>query len=262
MTLCRYTDKRDNEPTRGAHPPSMKTQNVLITGASQGLGRALAAALVARGHRVALVARRPEPLAAAVAELRAAGGVAHGIVADVGSPDAAARVVGEATAALGPLDVLIHNASTLGPVPLAPLLDLEPEEVEAVFQVNVLGPLRLTRLVAGAMALRGAGVILSISSDAAVEAYPTWGAYGASKAALDHAQRVLAEELRGRGVAVFAVDPGEMDTAMHRDALPDADPATLARPEAVAQAILRLLEPGVEAPTRTTAARLAEGVRP
>jgi NAD(P)-dependent dehydrogenase (short-subunit alcohol dehydrogenase family) len=142
---------------------------------------------------------------------------------------------------VGPLDLLVNGASTLGPTPLRGLLDTECEDLERVLQVNLVGPFRLTKLVAGSMAIRGRGTVLNISSDAAVEAYETWGSYGASKAALDHLTRTFAAELSGTGVRFLSIDPGEMDTQMHRDAMPDADPQTLARPEEVAARILGIL---------------------
>lgn len=231
--------------------PLSEMKVALVTGASQGLGRALATELAEAGLAVALVARHAAPLEAAAAALRAAGHTALAVPADVGDPDAAARVVGQVTAALGPIDVLVHNASTLGPVPLRPLLDLTDADVRAVLEVNVLGPFRLTRLVAGQMALRGRGLVVHVSSDAAVEAYPTWGAYGLSKAALDHLGRTWAAELGDRGVRVVALDPGEMDTAMHAAAIPDADRAALGQPADVAR---RLLHHAARLPTGTRAA--------
>jgi NAD(P)-dependent dehydrogenase (short-subunit alcohol dehydrogenase family) len=214
-------------------------QTALITGASQGLGRALATALAEKGVRVVLVARRPGPLKEIVHTLRQAGHDAHGIPADVATIDPA-RLIGEATALVGPLDLVVHNASTLGPTPLRSLLDTDDEAFQAVLDVNLLGPFRLTRAAAGAMALRGEGTVLFVSSDAAVEAYPTWGAYGVSKAAADQLANVWAEELPQ--LRFLAVDPGEMDTAMHAAAVPDADPTTLQTPAAVALRILALLE--------------------
>src|SRR5215831_3412154 len=199
-------------------------QGALVTGASRGLGRALAEALAARGARVALVAREVGPLSDVVATIRAQGGIAHAIRGDVAAKDAVHRIAGQAQGLVGELGIAIHNASTLGPVPLRLLLDTECEDLAAVLETNLVGPFRLTKVLAGAMALRGAGIIVHVSSDAAVEAYPRWGAYGISKAAQDHLSRILAAELDGTGVRVLAVDPGEMDTRMHRDAVPDADP--------------------------------------
>jgi NAD(P)-dependent dehydrogenase (short-subunit alcohol dehydrogenase family) len=215
--------------------------SALVTGASRGLGRALATELAGRGARVVLVARESAELHAAAATIRAAGGDAHALAADVGDKLAIHAIAGAAAALVGPIDLLVHNASTLGPTPLKLLLDTECEDFERVFEVNVLGPFRLSRAIAGSMALRGRGLIVHVSSDAAVSAYPRWGAYGVSKAALDHLSRSWAAELAQLGVRVLAVDPGEMDTAMHADAMPDADRSQLARPEAVARRLLALV---------------------
>jgi NAD(P)-dependent dehydrogenase (short-subunit alcohol dehydrogenase family) len=221
---------------------NLKQATVLVTGASRGLGRALASLFAQRGADVVLVARHEGPLHEAVEEIRKAGGRAHALVADVGAPDAAARIAGAAAAMVGPLDIVVHNASTLGPSPLAPLSDTRDEDFEDAVSVNLVGPFRLTRALVGSMVQRGRGVVVHISSDASVEAYATWGAYGATKAALDHLTRIWAAELEGTGVRVFAVDPGEMDTVMHAEAMPDADRSTLARPEDVAERIVRAIE--------------------
>ena len=217
----------------------------LITGASRGLGRALAEELAGRGWHVVLVAREAGPLGDVVAGIRARGGVAHAVAGDIADKDAIHRIAGQAQALVGELGLLVHNASTLGPVPLRLLLDTECEDLAAVLETNVIGPFRLTKVIAGAMALRGAGTVVHISSDAAVEAYSRWGAYGISKAAQDHLSRVLAAELEGTGVRVLAVDPGEMDTRMHADAVPDADRASLQRPADVAAKLVALIESNV-----------------
>jgi len=214
------------------------SKTALITGASRGLGRALSLSLSAAGAHVVLVARGKAALDDVVNAIRARGGRAHGIVADIGDPDAAAAIAGQAAAVAGRVDLLINNASTLGALPMPLLTDTEPHDFDRVFQVNVAGPFRLTRAVAGSMLLHGAGVVVNISSDAAVEAYPTWGAYSASKAALEHLTRVWAAETAGSGVRFISVDPGEMRTQMHADAIPDADPATLADPADVAARIV------------------------
>jgi NAD(P)-dependent dehydrogenase (short-subunit alcohol dehydrogenase family) len=227
----------------------IRGQGVLVTGASRGLGRALAEALAARGARVAMVARDAGPLAEVVAAIRASGGVAHAIVADVGAKDAVHKIAGQAQGLVGEIAIAIHNASTLGPVPLRLLLDTDCEDLAAVLETNLVGPFRLTKILAGAMALRGDGVIVHVSSDAAVEPYPTWGAYGISKAGQDHLSRVLAAELDGTGVRVLAVDPGEMDTRMHADAMPDADRATLQRPADVAARIVAMIVDAARAPS-------------
>lgn len=214
---------------------------VLITGGSRGLGRALGEALAAAGARVALLARHAEALDAAVAAIRTGGGEAHAIVADVADKAATYAIAGQAAALVGPIDVLINNASTLGPVPLRLLLDTDCEDLEHALAVNLVGPFRLTKAIAGSMALRGRGVIINVSSDAATEAYERWGAYGASKAALEQLGRIWAAELADTGVRLFTVDPGEMNTRMHAEAMPDADPTTLADPAAVAARIVDLI---------------------
>lgn len=232
----------------------IEQQGVVVTGASRGLGRALAEALAARGAKVALVGRRLGPLEDVVAGIRRGGGIAHAIAADIADQEAIHRIAGQAHGLIGEIGIAIHNASTLGPVPLRLLLDTECEDLTAVLETNLVGPFRLTKVLAGAMALRGAGTIVHVSSDAAVEPYPTWGAYGISKAAQDQLSRILAAELASTGVRVLAVDPGEMDTVMHAAAIPDADRSTLQRPAAVAAKILRMIEDDGRAPS---GARLA-----
>lgn len=222
--------------TRQPQPSS----GALIVGASRGLGRALALELAERGVAVALVARGREALDATAADIRVSGGRVHPIPADIADKRAPYRIAAEAFEALGAIDLLVHAASTLGPVPLRPLLDLECEELEDVLAVNVVGPFRLTKIVAASMAMRRSGTIIQISSDAATEAYPTWGPYGASKAAGDLLTRTLGAELAPYGVRCLAVDPGEMNTQMHADAIPDADPETLQDPRIVARTLVRM----------------------
>lgn len=221
----------------------------LITGASRGLGLALARRLADRGHPVILVARDRSPLEAAAASIRARGGNAHAVVGDVGRAEDARSIAAQATALVGRVGLLVHNASTLGPVPMPTLADTSPEDLLEVLEVNVVGPFRLTRALLGGLALGEGGTVLHVSSDAAVEAYPGWGAYSVSKAALDHLSRLWAAELGGAGVRVVSVDPGEMDTKMHADAVPDADRATLGKPEDVAGRIVALLEDVEGAPS-------------
>ena len=227
----------------------LRGSTALVTGGGRGLGRALAGALARAGARVVVVARRKGDLDAVVDEIRAAGGSAFAIAADLGDKDAIYPIAGEAAALVGPIDILINDASTLGPTPLPLLLDTECEDLERVLAVNVVGPFRLTKVVAGAMALRGRGVVVNVSSDAAVAAYPRWGAYGVSKAALDHLTRIWSAELEGTGVRFLAVDPGEMDTDMHADAIPDADRAALAAPAVVAARIVEMLQDEARAPS-------------
>jgi len=221
------------------HPLAGK--GALVTGGSRGLGRALGLALARAGARVVLVARHADELDAVVAAIRAAGGEAHAIVADVADKDTTPAIAGQAAAAVGAIDVLVNNASTLGPVPLRLLLDTDCEDLERALAVNLVGPFRLTKAIAGPMVLRGRGTIVNITSDAATEAYARWGAYGASKAALEQLARIWAAELGDTGVRVLTVDPGEMDTRMHADAIPDADRAQLGDPARVAARILALV---------------------
>jgi NAD(P)-dependent dehydrogenase (short-subunit alcohol dehydrogenase family) len=213
----------------------------LITGGSRGLGAALGRVLARRGARVVLIARGARDLDAVVDEIRTAGGEAHAVVADVGDKNAVHPIAGAAAALVGPVDLLVHNASSLGPTPLPLLLDTACEDLERVLAANLIGPFRLTKAIAGSMALRGRGLVVHVTSDAGVVPYPRWGAYGVSKAALDHLGRIWAEELEDTGVKFLTIDPGEMDTAMHALAMPDADRSALARPEDVAARITAII---------------------
>jgi NAD(P)-dependent dehydrogenase (short-subunit alcohol dehydrogenase family) len=217
-------------------------RSVLVTGGSRGLGAALGRDLARRGGRVVLVGREGGPLRDVVAEIWEAGGEAHALAADVGDPAAVHPLIGAASALVGPLDVVVHNASALGSLPLRELADTEAQDFASVLEVNLLGPFRITKALVGSMLLRKRGLVVSVSSDAGVVAYPRWGAYGVSKAALDHLMRTWAEELRDSGVRFLSVDPGEMDTRMHKDAVPLADPKTLASPEEVASRMADLIE--------------------
>jgi NAD(P)-dependent dehydrogenase (short-subunit alcohol dehydrogenase family) len=225
----------------------------LITGASRGLGEALARVLAARGVKVALVARDGAALEKVAREINEAGGVAWALPGDVGDKDAVYALAGTAAQLAGPIDLVVHNASTLGPVPLQPLGDTDCEDLSRALEVNVVGPFRLTKAIVGGMVLRRSGLIILVSSDAARVPYATWGAYGASKAALEQLGRIWAAELDGTGVAVSIIDPGEMDTQMHAEAMPDADRATLADPRQVAVALVGLIETGLPSGERVEA---------
>lgn len=233
------------------HSPRLDGVRVAITGGTSGLGLALVEEFLHRGAHVAFVARTAMRVEAVA---RAHPG-AVGIVGDVARKDDIYPIALQITANLGGLDVLVNNASSLGPAPLALLADTECEDLERALATNVLGPFRLTRALLGGLAAsarEGRGsVVLNVSSDAAVNAYPQWGAYGASKAALLHLSRIWDEELAAEGVRVLSLDPGDMDTPLHALAVPDADPATLKRPETSARelvdAITAVLAP-VEAP--------------
>lgn len=222
---------------------------VLVTGGSRGLGAALGRALAEQGARVVLVARGEKPLDEIVDAIRRDGGEAHALAADVGAKEDIHRIAGAAAALVGPLDLVIHNASILGPTPLKALLDTGCEDLVRVLDVNLVGPFRLTRAIAGGMAVRGRGLIVNVTSDASVNAYPTWGAYSVSKAALDHLGRLWAAEMADTGVRFLTVDPGEMDTAMHAEAMPGADRTTLADPRTVADRIVDIVRHAEQIPT-------------
>jgi NAD(P)-dependent dehydrogenase (short-subunit alcohol dehydrogenase family) len=219
-----------------------KNEIALITGASRGLGRALAEDLAHRGARVVLNARHPEPLAETVAAIRAEDGWAYGITADVSDVHAVYPLLAQAAEAAGAVTLLINNASTLGAVPLRAWLETEGEDLHRVLETNLVGPFRLTKAALGPMLLRGTGTIVNLSSDAASESYPNWGAYSVSKAALAHLTRTWAEELKHTPIRFFSFDPGEMDTVMHADAIPGADRTTLEKPDEVARRLIALLE--------------------
>jgi NAD(P)-dependent dehydrogenase (short-subunit alcohol dehydrogenase family) len=217
---------------------AFESLRVAITGGTSGLGLALVRALHARGAHVAFVARHADAVARTAASLPGT----HGIVGDVSSKDDAHRIALQVAGALGGLDVLIHNASSLGPTPLQLLADTDCEDLEAALATNLVGPFRLSKALLGSLAAaarqRRPARIVHISSDAAVTPYPRWGAYGASKAALQHLSRIWHAELREHGVQVLDIDPGDMDTPLHALAVPDADPASLKRPDDAAREIL------------------------
>jgi NAD(P)-dependent dehydrogenase (short-subunit alcohol dehydrogenase family) len=211
---------------------------IAITGGTSGLGLALVPHLHQEGARVAFVARHRER----VDEVAREHPGTHGIVADVSMKDDIYPMALQILGALGGLDVLINNASDLGPTPLALLGDTECEDLERALSTNVLGPFRLTKALLGALAAsarqgRGA-VVVNVSSDAAVNAYPTWGAYGASKAALRHLTHIWDAEIYEQGVRFLSIDPGDMDTPLHALAVPDADRSSLKRPEVAARELL------------------------
>ena len=217
-----------------SHNPFLSLR-VAVTGGTSGLGLALVRELLGRGARVAFLARTRERVEQVARENPGA----HGIVGDVSEKNDIYPMAVQITGELGGLDVLINNASELGPTPLRLLSDTECEDLEHVFAANIFGPFRLTKALMGALAAsaregRGA-VVLNVTSDAAVNAYPNWGAYGSSKAALHHMSRIWNEEHEGDGVRFLSLDPGDMDTPMHAAAIPDADPATLKRPEVSAR---------------------------
>jgi len=221
-----------------------KASHWLVTGGGRGLGRAVAIAAARDGGEAVVVARTKAELEEVTETIRRGGGVAHAIAADIADKERTHAIAGEAAALMGSIDVLVHAAATLGPVPLEPVLETPCEDLERALMVNVVGPHRLTKAIVPSMLLRGIGVIVHVSSDAAIVAYPEWGAYGASKAAFELMARTMAAEVASSGVRSLIVDPGEMDTQMHEDALPHADRTLLARPADVAEKILAIVRDG------------------
>lgn len=214
-------------------------KTALVTGASRGLGLAVADALALRGANLIITARHRDALEDARRSLKLRTNVVA-VAADV-SEDAE-EIVAAGLARFGRIDIIVNNASELGPSPMPALADLSWQAMERILRVNVTAPLHLVQLVLSGMRARNEGTIVNITSDAGVNAYPGWGGYGASKAALEHLSRTLAAELADSDIRVLLVDPGDMNTQMHREAEPGVDLSHLAQPERVAPAILALIE--------------------
>lgn len=225
-------------------------RKALVTGASKGLGRAVTLALATTGWEVIATSRSPRPLEE-VAH-RGGAGVTP-LPGDVRNPDHRHAL---AEAIHGDLDLLINNASHLGPSPLRPIGHVDEGELHAVFDTNVVSPLALIGEVLPALRNAG-GTVVNVSSDAAVETYATWGPYGASKAALDHASAILA--LEEPPLRIYAFDPGDMRTDMHQAAFPGEDISDRPPPEEVVPALLHLIESDLPS-GRYVAARFLESV--
>jgi NAD(P)-dependent dehydrogenase (short-subunit alcohol dehydrogenase family) len=219
----------------------MPNQVALITGASQGFGRALARHLAADGWQLVIDARHPQPLAEVARELEATTTV-FAIPGDVADPNHRAALIRAATE-LGGLDLLVNNASTLGPTPMLCLGGVDLDGLRHTYEVNVIAPLAVTQLALPMLRERG-GAVVNITSDAAVEGYEHWGGYGSAKAALEQLGRVLAAE--EPDVHVYTFDPGDMRTQMHQDAFPGEDISDRPEPEVVVPAFRALLanQPG------------------
>jgi NAD(P)-dependent dehydrogenase (short-subunit alcohol dehydrogenase family) len=216
--------------------PKHFTAVAIVTGASHGLGRALTRALAERGWAVVVDGRRSDDLAITIDELDSP--LVIGVPGDVTDPRHRDALVAAAHR-LGPVSLLVNNASRLGPSPQPALRDYPEAELEAVYDANVFAPLALVRATLPLLTETN-GVVVNISSDAAVEVYEGWGGYGSAKAALDHATSVLAAE--EPQLAVYAFDPGDMRTAMHQQAFPGEDISDRPLPESVVPAFLRLLD--------------------
>jgi NAD(P)-dependent dehydrogenase (short-subunit alcohol dehydrogenase family) len=230
----------------------------IVTGASRGFGKAVTAALLDRGWAVFGDARRAVELKATAAELNSSRLTAlPGDVTDASHRDALVAAAIKA----GPLRLLLNNASRLGPSPQPTLADYPASELWAVYQTNLFAPLALIQAALPALT-DNAGVVVNVTSDAAVEAYPRWGGYGSSKAALDQLSAVLgAETSAAPAVPVYAFDPGDMRTEMHQAAFPGEDISDRAEPESVVPAMLRLLDTRPPA-GRYRAAELLSGALP
>jgi len=225
---------------RGRLPSVEDMKKALITGASRGLGRALATGLAAAGYAVVIDARDPRALHRAADAIRAGAHVAGDAWPDVTAlagdiTDPAHRAV---LGAAGEIDLLVNNAGTLGAAPLPALADYPLEQLRAAFEANVIAPIALTQLFLPTLRERG-GAILNVTSDAAVEPYAGWGGYGAAKAAIEQASNVLAAE--ESAIRVWWVDPGDLRTDMHQAAFPGEDISDRPLPESVVPALVRLV---------------------
>jgi NAD(P)-dependent dehydrogenase (short-subunit alcohol dehydrogenase family) len=208
----------------------------VVTGASRGLGKELARELLREGLRVIIDARDPDSLELTRLELARFGEVVA-VAGDIVDPGHVHALIALADR-FGRLDLLVNNASTLGKTPLPAIAQLDSRTFTSLFEVNVFAPIHLIQHALPLLQRSEAGTIVNITSDAGVEAYPTWGGYGASKAALEHVSRVLAAELDGSSTRVLVFDPGDMNTDMHRVAIPDADPMELRDPAESARALV------------------------
>jgi NAD(P)-dependent dehydrogenase (short-subunit alcohol dehydrogenase family) len=216
----------------------------LVTGASQGLGRALAQELARRGWTLVLDGRDGDALAEAeraILPLMAPEAALVAIAGDVADPGHRASLV-RAAQRLGGLDLVVNNASTLGATPLPGLVDYPLDDLARVLEVNVVAPLALVQEAVVALRRSARPAVVNVTSDASVEAYEGWGGYGLSKAALDHMSAVLAVE--EPTLLVWAVDPGDMRTRMHQDAFPGEDISDRPLPEEVVPDLVALIEAG------------------
>ena len=205
------------------------TKVALITGASRGLGADLAGFTARQGYDLVVTARGPNALGRTARAIEGDGGRVIALAGDVSDRAHRGRLA-EAAESLGRLDLLINNASTLGLSPMPPLSEYPLDTLEGVFSTNLIAPLALVQSTLSLLRQSG-GMVINISSDAAVGGYPGWGAYGASKTALDLVSVTLASELRDDGVAVVSVDPGDMRTQLHQEAFPGEDISDRPLPE-------------------------------
>jgi NAD(P)-dependent dehydrogenase (short-subunit alcohol dehydrogenase family) len=228
----------------------------VVTGGSQGLGEVLVRALADRGWDVVTDARRADRLHQAAARLGSEAGLVHGVVGDVTEP-AHRRHLAAVAADLGPVALVVNNASTLGASPLPTVDDLDPTVLRRLYEVNVIAPVALYQALRAQLA--PGATILNITSDAGVEAYEGWGGYGSSKAALEHLGRVLAAE--HPELRVLSVDPGDLRTEMHQDAFPGEDISDRPEPATALPGLLTLIE-GAQPSGRYAVADLPSAASP
>jgi short-subunit dehydrogenase len=212
-------------------------KKIVITGGSRGLGQALALEFDFQGHEVFIISRDESKLK----EVAARGQAITYLAADVSDKNNVYRISGNIAATFGCPDVVIQCASYLGVTPLRLLLDSDCEDIAKVLQTNILAPFRLTKALFGPMAANGGGLFINLSSDAALNNYPNWGAYALSKAAVDRLSGIFDEESKEFNIRHLALDPGDMATDMHFAAIPDADPSQLYDPRDVAREMTRFL---------------------
>jgi NAD(P)-dependent dehydrogenase (short-subunit alcohol dehydrogenase family) len=206
-----------------------QTKSALITGASKGLGLELAKFLALQGYNLIITARGAGQLEAAAAQLRTSAPTVTALVGDIAGPDHRDRLIAAAQRS-GHLDILVNNASTLGPLPMPSMANYRLDPLRQLFEVNTFAPLALVQGLRPLLAA-GQGLVVNISSDAAVGGYEGWGGYGASKTALDLISLTLANELKEEDISVVSVDPGDMRTDMHQDAFPGEDISDRPLPE-------------------------------
>jgi NAD(P)-dependent dehydrogenase (short-subunit alcohol dehydrogenase family) len=210
----------------------------LITGGSRGIGRAIAAAYIEEGGKVFICGRAASDVDRAVEEIRRGGGEISGVAGDVSEPDDVQRIVATAVERFGTVDVLVNNASLLGP--RMPIADYPYESWRAVMRANVDGPFLVTQRVLKTMIPCRSGSVINVTSGVGRVGKPHWGAYGPSKFALEGFTQMLAEEVKEYGIRVNALNPGATRTTMRAAAYPDEDPQTLPRPEEIMESFIYL----------------------
>lgn len=219
--------------------PYWNNKHVLITGGTAGLGKGLAKYLTKLGAKIAVVGRNKDRLTRIKSEIPAI----IAIQADISNKEDIHKITGEVVGSFGAsIDVLINNASSLGIVPLQNLIDTPCEKFSEVLETNLLGPFRLIKAVLPGMILRRSGLIVNITSDASISAYPTWGIYSVSKAALDHLTAIWFKEIPK--ISMISIDPGDMLTEMHLQADPAVDEYSLYDPDEVAQDLSKFITIG------------------